>query len=78
MSDQIVGPLAQAAGDHAVRKAVADAATAVGAGVTVASWLDWITIGYNGLMGIGAGMLLAGRLWLLWREIREKRRAQAA
>jgi hypothetical protein len=72
-----LAPLAQAAGDHAMRKAIADTTVAVGASATVASWLDWITLGYNGLMAAGAGALLIGRLYLMLREIREKRRARA-
>jgi hypothetical protein len=75
MTDHIA-PLAQAAGDHAMRKAVADGVTAIGAGVAVADWLDVIAVGYHGLMGIGAGLLLAGRLYLMWREVQEKRQAR--
>lgn len=36
-------------------------------------WLDLIHYGYQGAMAAGAAMLMAGRLYLLWRDIREKR-----
>lgn len=40
-------------------------------------WLDLIQQGYQLGMAVGAAALLAGRLYLLLREIREKRQQKA-
>lgn len=64
-------------GDDGTRKAVMDTATAAGAGITAAGWMEALSLGYHGIMAVGAGILVAGRLWLMSREILERRRRDA-